>query len=92
MSRWSTSEDTLLLDIMQDYGHKWRIVASVFNKKNANRHRSTDSIRHRWNRMHINLLCQEIMPDLVDLVDTTEVTDFSYNEIISALDQHGTTY
>ena len=42
---WSKEEDAAILDGVERYGQKWRIVASAIP------HRSDDSVRNRWNRL-----------------------------------------
>lgn len=61
---WTPQEDALLLELVRDIGIKWHSVADAFNKKSTTKFRSADSVRNRWNRMHIHLLCQNIPLDL----------------------------
>ena len=99
--KWTKREDTLLLEFVRGFGHKWDMVACAFNNKSTMGHRSTDSIRNRWNRIiHTNLWCHEVMRDIVDnmsddinnaqCTNVTASTGFTYDELISALHQYGT--
>jgi hypothetical protein len=98
--KWTEREDALLLEIVRHFGHKWRMVACAFNKKSEIGHRTTDSIRNRWNRIHMDLTCYEVMRDILhnmsddennaQWTNVTGSTEFSYDELISALHQYGT--
>ena len=78
MSRnWTPQEDALLLEIVRDIGLKWQIVAVAFNTKSTMKFRSVDSVRNRWNRMHVAILCQD-MP--IDLFCMEVMTDIEKND------------
>tara|TARA_B100000212_G_C27332849_1_gene515464 strand:- start:781 stop:1125 length:345 start_codon:yes stop_codon:yes gene_type:complete len=83
MSRnWTPQEDALLLELVQEFGIKWPLVAAAFNKKSTTKFRSVDSVRNRWNRMHINLLCQNIPIDLFCMEVMTDIMKTNNEENI----------
>lgn len=73
---WTELEDKLLIDSVNEFGQKWRIVARAYNKGDM-KHRSADSLRNRWNRLlveciafdNIDLLCDENISDICRQID-----------------------
>lgn len=89
MSRnWTPQEDALLLELVQDLGIKWSLIAAAFNKKSTTKFRSVNSVRNRWNRMHINLLCQNMPIDLFCMEIMTDIMRTDNEENIQDNTQH----